>query len=105
MRFAIWICIVSNWSAWAPAEELGAHEQKALSQTQDLLRDRAARQQAVKKDPKAKKVDDALLNLLGGDQKLKDDVYDLAADVFGNVVRSAGGDSRKMESALKDFQR
>jgi hypothetical protein len=71
--------------------------QDALKQTQDLLRNASARQQAIKGNPTAEQADARVRNLAGPETQA---IYDLSADVMGKIVNDASGDPAKMQELL-----
>ena len=75
----------------------------ALVQTQELLKDRESRA-AASKSGDAQKTD-AYIQQMTGNAELTDEVYELAAEVFSQVVKDSKGDSSKMQKALDDFSR
>ncbi len=98
------VILLSFYGSIAMAQ-LDEHSEKALGETQQLLKDKTQRNESIAKDPKQKAADDSVRNLVGGDEKMTDDVYALAAEVFTNVVSSANGDAKKMEQMMAEFQR
>ena len=79
-------------AAQSPA--LDAHSQKALVETQQLLTNPAARDAEIKKDPNAQKWDANAAQAVGAGQK--DQLYGVASDIMGDLVRQTGGDPKKM---------
>src|SRR5690348_7596925 len=100
----------SSWllAAWlmvaavprAGAEDLDPGTAKALQQTQELLKDPAARAQAAQGDAQAAAVEKQV-EQLGGTPQNTQAIYDLAADVLGNVAKDAQGDPDKMMQLLE----
>ena len=77
----------------------------ALSQTQSLLNNPNQRQQNINKNGgDAKKADDFVKQLTGS-APVSNDIYALAAEVFGAVVQNCHGDPVKMAAALQEFQK
>jgi hypothetical protein len=93
----------SAHSSAAPALE--AADQKALQETQDFMKNKSEREAFVNKDGAAKKADDFLKTLVGGDSQLTEETYALAAEVFEMLVRESQGDGKKMQEALERFAR
>jgi hypothetical protein len=87
------------------AGQLDEHDQKALKETQELLTDKANRQESLKNNAKGTDADAGVRSLLGGDAAMTEEVYALAADVFANVVKDAGGDVTKMQEMMAKFHR
>jgi hypothetical protein len=74
-----------------------------LTKTQNLLRNSEQRNQAIQSDPKSIQVEDFVKKLTGGDAKVKDEIYELAAEIFGDVVKNCDGDVSKMKEAVDKF--
>lgn len=78
----------------------------ALREAQELMRSESKRAEVIKDNAKAQQADSFALQAVGGDQKLKNDVYNVSADIMGTVKDLAGGDPVKMnellQKALKD---
>lgn len=86
--------------------ELDEHSQRALEQTQGMMRDRQQRQQAVQQGGKgAQRADQMVQRLTGGDPQKADEIYGLAADVMGEITKMANGDPKKMMEILQRLQR
>lgn len=85
--------------------ELDEHDQKALKETQTLLKDREQRRNAINENQKTRDADQNVKNLFGGSEALTDEAYALAAEVLANVVKSADGDARKMQEMMTEFHR
>ena len=75
---------------------LDAASAEALSKTQEVLRDPGAR---------AGQVDRGLESMVGNDTAKKEEVYDLAAEVFQDLVKRSGGDPLKMSEILEKAQK
>jgi len=81
---------------------LDAASAEALSKTQEVLRDPDARGKFLREAPaQAAQVDRGVESMVGGDAAKKEEVYDLAADVFQDLVRQSGGDPAKMSEILQ----
>ena len=75
---------------------------EALSKAQQLLQDRAQRQQAIGKSADAQKIDGQVQQMLG--PQGTEDFYKAAGAVMGDVTRQNGGDAAKMQEALQKAQ-
>lgn len=73
----------------------------ALVDTQNMLTDPAARAQGVKLHPMGTDVDNQVKQL-GGSSENTDDIYGLAADVFGELMKEAGGDPLKAQELVQE---
>lgn len=73
----------------------------ALKDVQDLLRTESKRNEAIKADPKAQQADSFALQAVGGNQQLKNEVYDVSADIMATVQKLSGGDTAKMQQLLQ----
>jgi len=88
------------------AAELDEHSQRALDQTQSMMRDRNQRQQAIQQSGKgAQKTDQMVQRLSGGDPAKADEIYGLAADVMKQITEMANGDPKKMMEILQKLQK
>lgn len=78
----------------------------AVKEAQDLMRSESQRAEVIKQNPKAQQADAFALQAVGGDQGLKNQVYDVSADIMSTVKDLGGGDTIKMnellQKALKD---
>lgn len=99
------LLILLLWSPHIFAEGIDGHDQEALQQTQQLMKDKKAREAAIAGDDKAEKADDFLKKIVGGDAKMTEEVYALAAEIFATVVQESGGDAAKMQEKLAEFAR
>jgi len=73
----------------------------ALKDVQDLLRTESKRNDVIKANPKAQQADDFALQAVGGNQALKNDVYDVSADIMATAQKLSGGDAVKMNALLQ----
>ena len=78
----------------------------ALIETQKVLRSSSERQDVISRDQKAQQADQFASQAVGGDPALKNDVYNLSADILNHVMKVSGGDPAKAQTllmkALKD---
>lgn len=82
--------------------KLDAHDEKALGQTKTLMTNKAAREEAIKNDPKAVQAD-SFTKKVAGDKT--EDVYALATKIFERLIRKYNGDADKLKQVLADAQR
>ena len=73
----------------------------ALKDVQELLRTESKRHEVIKDSPKAQQADAFALQAVGGNQQLKNEVYDVSADIMATVQRLSGGDPAKMQQMLQ----
>ncbi|AZZ36648.1 hypothetical protein CIK05_07545 [Bdellovibrio sp. qaytius] len=73
----------------------------AIKDVQELLRTQSKREEVIKNDSKAKQADDFALQAVGGNQTLKNDVYDVSADIMATVQKLSEGDPAKMNALLQ----
>lgn len=85
-------------SANAP---MSTASEEALQKTQDLLRDPAARKQAIQEKASAKAADDQAAQVAGSEAN-KDEMYALASEIMETVTRLSGGDTQKMTALLAE---
>ena len=105
MRSIVLSFLLISFKPIASAEELDKASQEALSQTQQLLTNLSERKEAVNKDPKAKAADSMVDQAIGFEGENKDAVYQLASEVFADLVKQTGGDGKKMQELISDFKR
>ena len=93
------------FSASLVQAQLDASDQEALQKTQELLRNKSQRDHAIQQSPGAQQAVEFLQQLTGGDAKMSEDIFALAADVFSILVTESAGDVSKMNEALEKFKR
>lgn len=79
--------------------------QNALEQTQQMLNNPAFRDKAVKENSETRKAHDSVNKLTGGNQNLNNQVYGLSSNIFGDLVRQAGGDEAKLLQLMQEAQK
>lgn len=84
------------------SKPLSKEDQQALQDTQDMLRNRQKVEQYMKTNPAASNADNQVKDLMGPDTGA---TYDLAADVFGDLVREANGDPAKLMQLVEEAQK
>lgn len=80
-------------------QELDANTMEALSQTQQLLRSRALREQAAKESGSAQAAHNHAAALSGNQQNL-DALYDTSAEVMEWLTQQTQGDAQKMQALM-----
>lgn len=93
----LYVCI----SAYA---DLDSSQTEGLKETQTMMTNRKAREEAIKRDPKAKEID-AKAGILAGTQGNKEEMYSLSADLLEKIAKETGGDPVKMQQLLLDAQK
>ena len=78
------------------------HEQ-ALQETKTMLRSPEQRKQAIQNDHTALEID-SKVEALAGSPDNKEEIYDVAADVFQTISTKAKGDPEKMQQMLLEAQ-
>lgn len=66
-----------------------------------LLKDRAAREELFKKDPKARQADDFASTAVNGDAGTKEELYSISADIMAQLVKDGNQDPDKMQEIMK----
>ena len=88
------------------AQNNSQFDQNAMNEAQKVLRSSSERQDVISKDQKAQQADQFASQAVGGDPALKNDVYNLSADILNHVMKVSGGDPAKAQTllmkALKD---
>ena len=74
--------------------------EKALSEAQQVLRSPSERQEVISKDKKAQQADQMASEAVGHDPILKNEMYDLSADVLNHVMKTSNGDPAKAQELL-----
>ncbi len=83
-----------------PAQALDPAAAEALAATLRMLADPAARAGVLAHDPAAAAIDKQVQGMAGS-SALAQEVYGIAAEVFADLARNSGGDSRRMNEALE----
>lgn len=81
------------------AAELNETDSKALQQTQQLLKDKASRNQAIKESPGSEQYVDKM-NQMGMNENQKNTTFDISADIFGQLVEENNGDAEAVKKIL-----
>lgn len=100
MRILILVLILMHGLAYA---DMDANSKEALQKTKDVLTNKSAREEAVKKDPRAADAD-AKAGALAGSEENKDKMYAIAAQVMEKIVAEANGNPEKMQQLLLEAQ-
>ncbi len=88
----------------AGAQALDATSQEALASVLRMLQDPALRNGLMAGNTQAGKADQQIQSLTGGSAALTQEVYELAGQIFEDLVRGSGGDERVMSQALTRAQ-
>ncbi len=72
----------------------------ALAQAQDILRNRTKRDLEIKKSPKAMENDEQIRALTGGDEEIRDQIYNSASDILKPLSEQANFDSAAMQQMI-----
>lgn len=86
------------------AQPMEEGNEKALKETQDLLRNRSEREKAIaaeKDGGKAAAADSNVKSLLG---EKTDTAYDLSAGIMETLVRESNGDTEKLKALVLQLQ-
>lgn len=101
IRFlALWMTLLLAPAAPLHAQALDAASADALAQTLRMLADPAGRSLIIAGDPRAAEIDRQVQGMTGSSE-LVQEVYRLAAEVFADLARSAGGDAGRISEALE----
>ncbi|MES2964432.1 MAG: hypothetical protein V4760_11105 [Bdellovibrionota bacterium] len=84
------------------SEPLSKNDKRALEQTQDMLRNRNQVDAFLEKNPEARGADSNVQALMGPDT---DATYDLAADIFADLVKQTNGDPEKLMQLLEQAKK
>lgn len=83
------------------AQTLDPVSQEALAATLRMLRDPALRGPAISGNAQADGIDRQVQGMVGGSPQLAQEFYELAAQIFGELAQSTGGDVAKLNEALE----
>jgi len=78
--------------------------EEALRKTQELLRDPSAREKIGKQTSEGREAMNQAESL-GGSTENTEEIYDLAADIFADLVHQTNGDPDKIKELLKKAQK
>lgn len=92
-----------NFSREVVAQSDQATE-KALKDTQDLLKNKSQRDELFKKDSKAKEADSKVNAVTGGDAANSQKLYDISADIMPSLMQAVGNDPNKAMELLQKAQ-
>jgi hypothetical protein len=82
------------------ARAADAASQEAMAKTLELLRNPALRAGAVSQTPEGRSADQQL-DALSGSPEISQEIYELSAEIFQDLVRSSDGDSLAMLAELE----
>lgn len=92
-------------SVFAGAPNVDASASDALKQTIQMLTDPNLREKAMQESAQGKETHDAVMSLAGDEQNAQE-MYELAAGIFQDLMTQSGGDPQKamteLEKAKKD---
>jgi hypothetical protein len=83
------------------AEGLSDSDMEALRQTQELLENPALRQNYLKENAEASKVDQKVRQL-GASKENTEEIYKISSDIAATLVKKTGGDSAKLQQLLQE---
>ncbi len=95
-KILLGVAIIFLQAGFALAED--AATTKALTQTQDLLRDSTMRQKAGAESSKAAATMKSAENFVGKENT--DEFYDLSAEIMGTITNQNHGDVKSMTDSL-----
>jgi len=82
------------------AKDSSDQERKeAYKATQEMMKDKKQRTEVIEKSPNAKKSDQFVDKVVQGDEKKKDEMYKLSADILGNYSSKDPAEMEKILSA------
>ena len=92
--------VLFTFSPFSYSHSDSDNNEKALSEAQKLLRSPSERQEVISKDKKAQQADQIASEAVGHDPALKNEMYDLSADVLKHVMKSSNSDPAKAQELL-----
>jgi len=101
-----WLLVLTLLAAplLAGAQSLDSASQEALAAVLRMLQDPALRAGAIASDPNAAAADRQLRGLAADNPAVTQELYDLAAQIFEDLTRGAGGDAQAMTQSLARAQ-
>lgn len=97
---AVALAVLLTTPSLARAQALDPASEQALRETLRLLLDPSLRNPELAKNPQAAEIDKQIRSLAGSD-KLTQEFYELAAQIFTELTRNSGGDPARMSEALE----
>jgi hypothetical protein len=76
--------------------------ENAISESQNVLKNRGDRSELIKKDKAASGADKLALDAAGGDESKQDEIYAIAAELIPFLSKEAGGDPIAMMKILEE---
>ncbi len=73
----------------------------AIKQTQDMMKNKAEREKAIRGDKKSEEADAFAGKAAGGDPNKKEEIYDISSEVFAALMKSNNNDSAKVQDQLQ----
>ena len=104
MTLAVVVLAVAPAVAPAAAQALDPSSAEALNAVLRMLANPPQRGAAIAADPKAQAADSRIRALAGGDGKVMEDFYALAAQIFTELTQASGGDVVKLSETLSRAQ-
>jgi chromosome condensin MukBEF ATPase and DNA-binding subunit MukB len=102
-KFVAWpIALAFAFAILAPFNSGASERDEALRKTQELLRDKTKRTEALEQDSKAKSLNEGVEKRLGSQTE---QAYELAAQILPVIVERTGGDPAKMQALMESYQK
>jgi hypothetical protein len=104
MKKLLVYCCLALFTSNSWGQSLDAESAAALQQTIALLTSQSERQALISANPAAENADQALGDLVNGDENQSEKIYALSASVMTAIVNSANGDLNQMNTILLELQ-
>jgi hypothetical protein len=99
------LCLISLTTLFSGARAESDHAiDKAMKDTQDLLRDKTQRDELIKKDSKAREAEAKVNSVTGGDAANNQRINEIAADALPALMKVVGNDPAKAMELLQKAQ-
>lgn len=83
---------------------LPASGDEALNETQHVLTSPQAREEAIRNDPNAQRINEQVKQLAGSDANTEE-IYGLSSEIFSRMVEKAGGDIQKLQKMILHLEK
>ncbi len=102
-RFFILLAVLFTFSGLVSRAELDKYNKEALSKTQDFLKNKSERDVFIKNAPESQKHMDQM-DVMGMNGDQKNQMFNISADVMGQITKDQNGDPDAMKKLLEKAQ-
>lgn len=101
---SLFMSAVISLSMTVVAEELHKVDAEALEKTVQLLNSSAQRQEVIENSDQAKRSDDMVRKMMGGNEQNVDETYKVAAEIFRGLAKDNNGNLQDIMQAVGQAQ-